>query len=389
MERPQRSLALDVLRAVAVLLVLGRHLPRPAGGPDWVRGAFDVWFRGGWVGVDLFFVLSGYLVAGLLFQEYRRHGRLSPGRFLVRRGFKIYPAFYVFLIATLLVAKATRLPRFGRPAVLAEVFFVQNYVPGVWNHTWSLAVEEHFYLLLPLLLVVLLARARHTADPFRPVMMVFVAVAAGLLGLRIATALAYDYHHYRHLFPTHLRIDSLLAGVVLAYVTHFHRALLDRFVRPRRVALIAGGLALLAPAFVFAVEETPAIYTVGLTLFAAGSACLIAGLMATGVPANPVVRAVAGVGAHSYSIYLWHMPVLVWGVPRLGDVSYPLMALVYVAASVAVGVGMARLVELPALRLRDRWFPSRAGGAAGPAGPTLVRVAVPGEPARPEAVSSH
>src|SRR5262245_40410993 len=89
--RPARNLAPDLLRALAVLLVLGHHLwPAPADGSVPGRVLFDLWHRGGWVGVDLFFVLSGFLVSGLLFAEYARSGRISPWRFYVRRGFKIY-----------------------------------------------------------------------------------------------------------------------------------------------------------------------------------------------------------------------------------------------------------------------------------------------------------
>src|SRR5271165_4056899 len=90
-----RVLSLDVLRALAVLLVLGRHMDlSPADVPGVMRGVAATWYRGGWIGVDLFFVLSGFLVSGLLFREYRRHNSLAVPRFLVRRGFRIYPAFF-------------------------------------------------------------------------------------------------------------------------------------------------------------------------------------------------------------------------------------------------------------------------------------------------------
>src|SRR5215211_479046 len=96
---------LDVLRAVAVLLVLGRHVnvvaPMPADVPGPVALAIRAWVKVGWTGVDLFFVLSGFLVSGLLFAEYRKNGELRIGRFLIRRGFKIYPPFWVLMAVTL------------------------------------------------------------------------------------------------------------------------------------------------------------------------------------------------------------------------------------------------------------------------------------------------
>jgi hypothetical protein len=93
-----RSRSLDILRLVAVLLVLGRHMePFPLSfGKNVTFYATRLWQNGGWAGVDLFFVLSGYLIGGLLFAEAKRSGNLRVSRFLLRRGLKIYPAFYVF-----------------------------------------------------------------------------------------------------------------------------------------------------------------------------------------------------------------------------------------------------------------------------------------------------
>jgi len=98
-----RLVVLDALRALAVLLVIGRHLriPYSLSPESGTRVFAELWQRGGWIGADLFFVLSGFLVSGLLFREHQQHGRVSLGRFFVRRGLKIYPAFYAFLAATL------------------------------------------------------------------------------------------------------------------------------------------------------------------------------------------------------------------------------------------------------------------------------------------------
>src|SRR5437867_3544975 len=94
-ESGKRLLSLDCLRALALLLVLGRHVgPPPSDSPTLERYFFDFWHRGGWIGVDVFFVLSGFLVSGLLFADYKRYDHLFPIRFYIRRGFKIYPAFY-------------------------------------------------------------------------------------------------------------------------------------------------------------------------------------------------------------------------------------------------------------------------------------------------------
>lgn len=138
---------LDVLRAVAVLLVLCSQVH-----------SFDWLQRCGWIGVDLFFVLSGFLVSGLLYSEYKKYGSLSPKRFLVRRGLKIYPALYTFVIGSVILMLLTRM-KIPLDLLLAEILFVQNYYGALWGHTWSLCIEEHFYLLLTAGLYLLWRRA--------------------------------------------------------------------------------------------------------------------------------------------------------------------------------------------------------------------------------------
>jgi peptidoglycan/LPS O-acetylase OafA/YrhL len=151
-----RNLGLDLLRFVAVFLVLGRHLHLP---PD-ASPILDSWKRGGWVGVDLFFVLSGFLVSSLLFKEQIRTGSVDMWRFLIRRGFKIYPAFWCMLRFTLTVQNMQGTPP-NTQTLLGELLFLQNYLGGIWPHTWSLAVEEHFYLGIAALFTTVLACQRH------------------------------------------------------------------------------------------------------------------------------------------------------------------------------------------------------------------------------------
>ena len=99
-----RLAGLDVLRAVAVLLVMGRHMwSPPASWPAGVRVFSGMWHNGGWIGVDLFFVLSGFLVSGLLYREFQRHGRISALHFYARRAWKIYPPYYVMIAVTVIL----------------------------------------------------------------------------------------------------------------------------------------------------------------------------------------------------------------------------------------------------------------------------------------------
>ena len=349
----KRSAPLDALRAVAVLLVLGRHFPEsPPGGaplPAWL----GLWQRGGWIGVDLFFVLSGFLVSGLLFREYRRFGEIRYAHFLARRGFKIYPAFYVMFGAVLLFAAYAGRAFVGWPVVLSEAFFVQNYGPALFPHTWSLAVEEHFYLLLPLLL--LAVRGAKSA-PFARLPQLFFAVAVLALAARIATAQMLDFRLKTALFPTHLRLDSLLFGVLLSWATHFAPTALEQAWQRFRWPLAAAAVALAVPAFVFEIGSGWYLHTIGLTGFYLASGVLLLFALRW----KSAWRPLAFIGTYSYSIYLWHIPVRFFGLAWLPRDAAPLTrAAAYLALSIVTGILAAWLVERPFLALRDRLFPTR------------------------------
>jgi len=339
-----RAQSLDILRGVAVLLVLGHHHTA------W-RPLYDL----GWTGVDLFFVLSGYLVSGLLFAEYRKWGGINLRRFWLRRGLKIWPAFYAFLVFTL-VQRAASGGRYLR-GLLGEAFFLQSYSDRwrLWPHTWSLAVEEHFYLLLPLLLLAISARSRHRANPFRAIPLVFGALAVGCLALRAVTW-AHTGSWRATAFPTHLRIDSLFAGVALAYVRHFHLA---AFERASRLPVWVPGALLVSVSLVFP-AESGAMATMGLTLLYLGYGCILVWMAGRPSSRNLAMRGLAAIGYYSYSIYLWH-GALAFSVFVDRPTTWAWF-IAYLAACVALGVLMAYLIETPFLRLRDRLFPSRSVG---------------------------
>ena len=365
--------ALDALRAVAVALVLFHHWdePLPAGLPAGLAAAVRTLREAGWIGVDLFFVLSGFLVAGLLFREWRERGAegLRVGRFLMRRGFKIYPQFYVFLIVIVLLplvrGKAVEWPR-----VAAEATFVQNYFPRYQIHTWSLAVEEHFYLLLPLYLLWLARRTRgRGGDAGAPTTVPwhFLVLALGTLAARVATSWLVPYGEL-HAYATHLRLDSLGFGVLLAYGAHFHAAALAGVVRRWAGLILAGSAGCLLPAFVLA-EKHPFMHTLGFTgLYLGFGGVLLVTLYGPWRGPGWLVGAAAWVGSSSYGIYLWHMVARTYGLMGLASVwhhpvPYGVGLAVYLMASVLLGWATGRVIERPALALRERWFPARDGRA--------------------------
>ena len=358
-----RLRSLDLLRCVAVLLVIGFHwagVADPAGASPVLR----VLRRYGWTGVDLFFVLSGFLVGGLVLREYQRYGVFRAGSFLIRRGLKIYPAFYVMLGVSLVGARLV-----GKPVncgqALHEAFFLQNYLPPLWPHTWSLAVEEHFYLLLSAAAYLWLTRGRR-ALCLRHLLVAYGGVAAAALAFRVAyVGVNWEApYHY-----SHTRLDALLLGVVLTYLYHFHAEQTGEWLRRLRPALVPLGLVCLAPPFV-AEQGSWLLSTIGLSVlplgFAIAMMLLVYSREVTGQPLRWLCGLCCRLGESSYSIYLWHIPLLyvlgrALGGPGLAGAGLGPWLWTYLVLTIGGGIVLARLIEWPVLRLRDRLFPSRSG----------------------------
>jgi len=343
-----RNQSLDALRCIAVLLVVGFHLPY-----------YRIWGTLGWIGVDLFFVLSGFLISGLLFQEYKKTGAIRLQRFLIRRGLKIYPAFYLLIGMAIAQSFLNHSASLRHQAFISAVFlqgYYQGPIHAMLSHTWSIAVEEHFYLFLPLLLILLIA-IRRSRDPFVPI--------PALFGLLFVICLLFRWFTLPSLIPasmTHMRMDSLFAGVTLGYLYHYRRDLFDRMTGHYALAIT---FVCCVPA-AFISQRQHWMQTFGLSGLLLGFSFLVAWAVVR-TPKSAIFRAItkaaAKIGYYSYSIYLWHT-LIVYVFLDSGRTVWVFWA--YLSASIVVGIAMAHLVEIPYLALRDKLFPASDGVSALP-----------------------
>jgi peptidoglycan/LPS O-acetylase OafA/YrhL len=342
----------DGLRALAVAAVVVYH----------VNGG---WLPGGFLGVDVFFVISGYLITSLLLSEYRKAGTINLPRFWLRRARRLLPALFLMLAATLAAMLILHPGEVARlhGAVLASVGYVTNWYfifahvpyfeqfgrPSVFEHLWSLAVEEQFYLIWPPVLALALMYVRRRR--------IVYGVAAAMAG---STALAWVLFHpntdpSRIYYGTDTRAVGLLAGVALAFVWPASR-LRPVTSRAARAALDVAGVAALAAvaaATIYLGEIDPLLYRGGMLMVALATAALLA------VVAHPSSRLgqcmaaplLVWIGVRSYGIYLWHWPVLMLtrahqDVPFTGA---PLVAL-QVGLTLVAATLSYRYVETPIRR---------------------------------------
>jgi peptidoglycan/LPS O-acetylase OafA/YrhL len=353
---------IDVLRCIAVVLVLLHH------------GAYFSVFKMGFVGVDLFFVLSGFLISGLLYSEYQKSGAINFRRFFIRRGLKIYPAFYVMILATFIVQfSAGKLSHWS--AYASEIFFLQDYKPSIWLHCWSLGVEEKFYIFLPLFLLVLIRYSANRSNPFNTIPRAFVLISILCLTVRAATIWLTppsQFYGDTIMMPAHDRIDELFFGVLLGYFHYFHRLATEDFMRSTANRLVVGVLTVVFLSTCFIFPGTGHFFLIfGPTFLYLGFGGLlmlcihVRDVLPTSFagPLDRLSTTCAFVGLYSYSIYLWQGVFGIYterGLRQFFHVQMQGFARFtwYVVGCIIFGILMARLIEFPVLKLRDTFFPS-------------------------------
>ena len=341
--------ALDGLRAVSIVAVLAHH---------------SHWLAGGFLGVDLFFALSGFLITALLTEEFARTGTITLGLFYARRALRLLPALLVLLIVCTGSLIATLPAEYG-PLVIhaaaAVLFYVANWAwlfhvsLFVFGHTWSLGIEEQFYLLWPCALLVLL----RVSSPRRA-----FAMTAALAGVGVAwrQALVLAGARFEHLYSgldTHG--DSLLIGCALSL------GLTAGLRMPGRSTLaVLVGLGGLAGLLAFATYPDSYVRYHVSSAAALAVAPIIAHVVSE--QRSPLTRLLAAaplvaIGRISYGVYLWHFPVfylfgLVTAPGAAATTSWLSIASAWAVSFGAAGISYA-IVERPALVLKRTLQPLR------------------------------
>lgn len=357
--------ALDGVRAVAILAVVAYHY-------RWANHALPT--RGGFLGVDVFFVLSGFLITSLLCEELAKTGRLRLKLFYARRALRLLPAFFT-MVAVYVVWVLTLGPdrwvsgqlREAAAAVLYAENWFRAFAPNYpdtggaigLGPTWSLSTEEQFYFIWPILLLFLIRLGRLRAAS--------IFVAAALVSSALVRALMYQPQNMDHFF--YVRADGLLIGCFLAL-------LLAQGVRrrpPRWIGWIASVVVCLF--LITATYDSQSLYTFGLVVF-----CLACGLVLWVVVVTPewaIARLLerkplVQLGRISYGVYLWHLPVFIGVreyVPRIRFAGSLALLLTFLVA-----LGSYRYVERPFLKLKGKLNPAKPPASASPSDLSLGSV---------------
>jgi peptidoglycan/LPS O-acetylase OafA/YrhL len=361
----ERITSLDGLRAVALLIIMGYH--------------FGVgWLQGGFFSLDIFYVLSGYLITGLLLSEYRKRGAIKLSAFWLRRARRLLPALLIVLVAVTLMVRFAEpqglYPDF-RMSALSALFYFSNWwqIAASGNyfvatgpvspltHTWSLAVEEQFYLIWPLVVLAVMHLSRRFARGLRVLLVVSVV---GVVASATEMALLYNpaRNTTRLYFGTDTHAQSILVGAVLACVlTMVEMRRGNEGMAPRARSTLARRGLVLAGLAGFAGTLTLTVTLVGTSsldyrggfllsaLLAAAiivaAVCVPGGIVADGLSLRPLVW----LGTISYGAYLWHYPIYVYLDPaRTGLTGLSLLALRF-AGTIALATASYYLVERPVM----------------------------------------
>lgn len=343
-----RIKSLDVLRSIAVILVIARH-----SNLNFLLTKF------GWLGVDLFFVLSGFIVSDIIFKEYKTYGKIDIKRFLIRRALKIFPPFYFYVFFSVFYSLLIDKENIPISRILTELFYVQNYLPRIWLHTWSLAVEEQFYLLFSVIMLVINSNKKTIKKSV--IIAFFLLLLCVLFLLRLHKSLPHMNDGFYGFFETHVRLDGIVVGVFLAYLIHF-TTFTGQFLKFKHLGYVIC-IVFILPGALFE-GGTFVMNTIGLTVVNLGFGLLVFYTLDIDLTAiknnffSTLLNAFAFIGLNSYSIYLWHLHTKTF-VYFMFDFNEKIMTIIYTSFSIIFGIIMSYLIEKFFIKLRDNYFENK------------------------------
>ncbi len=359
-----RNHGLDTLRALAIVLVVLHHYVLFVSGADtfgWVG-------KIGWVGVDLFFALSGYLIGNQIFAALRSTREFSLPRFYARRLLRTLPNFYVVLALYYLW------PGFRGSSPLLPVWqfltFTQNInlQPGTaFSHAWSLCIEEQFYLLLPALALWIASLQRSLRWAWAAVGFAFAAgmIIRYTVWNEVVAESPSSLPYFKYIYYSTLcRFDELVAGVALAMLKNYHPRQW-RILTSHGNLLLVKGIAICGVTFwlfLHGRQDLP-VTVVGFPLLALGFSLLILAALSRGSILYRVAIPGAGkLALWSYAIYLTHKQLCILASAPLERMGHGPESAVAIGAMVVISVGsgwlLYRCVERPFMALRERYVPS-------------------------------
>ncbi|KVF00020.1 acyltransferase family protein [Burkholderia vietnamiensis] len=349
----RRDIELDFVRGIAILLAMGWHFNGVQTTIPVIKALLAPGHVLGWAGVDLFFVLSGYLIGSLVFTEYVKTRHFHAKRFLSRRALKIWPVFYAFLIIVLISGVKP-----WREWLLQNALHVQNFFGAPIPHLWSLAVEEHFYLLFAASFALFV---HYKGNINRIPQFLIIIMIMALLLRTIAVVSGVDSHSLQII--SFFRMDSLSAGVLLAYLKVFDGYRFDHL--SSRKAMLLGTTAIGVGILATAEAHGKFICSIGYTItyITASALILFCYRLPVLVRASAAVRIIAWIGVFSYGLYVWHVMMgkvsdLIIPKLHISDPTALITLSIRYGGAIVVAVIVTRLVEIPFLRIRDRIFPA-------------------------------
>lgn len=364
--RPDQNLpthvpALDGIRGVAVMLVFISHfhwiLSKKTGYSQVTPWKFiNRTFEAGFLGVDIFFVLSGFLITSLLLKDHANKQPGMVGRFYKRRALRLLPALYALLIVDFFVAwlESARMD-FQWRTTWRALLYLNNW-NVVWNfrgsrkdlgHLWSLGIEEQFYIVWPAVVLLMLALKLH-----HQIIITVLSLAIAAIVVHRINLWNDDIYWLFIYIRTDTRVDSLLVGALFAYVYRHYRV-------PSQVLNWAATLCFAALMYIkYELDASPFIMKTGFTVIAVLAGIIILAGAEGAWFANRVLisRPLTIIGKVSYGLYLWHLPVFLILGRHVTSGPKPLRILAGIIVASVVTVISWFFIEKPFLNLKNRRY---------------------------------